>query len=146
MKWRLIIDRGRDPYWNMALDEALLVMRENNRIPNTIRLYYFSPSSITIGYFQEASEVVNLDYVVKNNILFTRRITGGGAVFHDENGEVTYSVTALLEDFPSDIIERYRVICNGLIYAINSFGLKAIFKPVNDILVNGKKISGSAQT
>lgn len=146
MKWRLIVDEGRDPFWNMALDEAMLLLREQEHIPNTVRLYYFKPSSITFGYFQRVREVINLDYVEENRIPYTRRITGGGAVYHDSNGEITYSVIALLEDFPRDVIERYKFICNALIEALRKYGLSPVFKPVNDIIVNNKKISGSAQT
>jgi len=130
----------------MAIDEALLYLRENGQIPNTIRLYWFKPSSITIGYFERVQDTVNLDYVLERNIPFTRRITGGGTVYHDENGEITYSVIASLSDFPSDPVERYRVICQALVYAIEEFGLQAEFKPVNDIVVRNRKVSGSAQT
>ncbi|MEM0380651.1 MAG: biotin/lipoate A/B protein ligase family protein [Desulfurococcaceae archaeon] len=146
VEWRLIIDGEHDPYWNMAFDETLLYLREQSYIPNTLRLYVFKPGSVTIGYFQRISEAVDLDYANRNGILYTRRITGGGAVYHDPNGELTYSVVASLSDFPSDVIERYRAVCYGLIYALEYFGLKSEFKPVNDIVVNNKKISGSAQT
>jgi len=146
LKWRLILDVGRDPFWNMALDEAVLLLREAGRSPDTVRLYYFKPSSVTIGYFQRVSDAVNLEYVTSHGIPFTRRITGGGAVYHDENGEITYSVVASLEHFPRDVIERYRAVCQALIYALEELGLKAEFKPVNDVVVNNKKISGSAQT
>jgi len=144
--WRLIVDTGRDPYWNMALDEAMLLLREAGAIPDTVRLYYFKPSSITIGYFQRVYDSVNLDYVTSREIPFTRRITGGGSVYHDENGEVTYSVISLLELFPKDPVERYRAICSALIHALEELGLTGEFKPVNDIVVNNKKVSGSAQT
>ncbi len=130
----------------MAFDETLLLFREKDLIPNTLRLYIFSPSAVTFGYFQRIRDVVNLEYVRRNNIGFTRRITGGGAVYHDEYGEITYSIVASLKHFPRDILERYRTICMGVMKAIEFFGLKPVFKPVNDILVNNKKISGSAQT
>jgi len=146
MVWRLIVDEPRDPYWNMAFDEALLLLREDDLIPNTLRLYVFKPSSVTIGYFQRVVDVVNIDYVLSHNIPFTRRITGGGAVYHDEFGEITYSVVASLNDFPTDVVERYHRVCMGLIYALKSFGLNPVYKPINDIVVNDRKISGSAQT
>uniref|UniRef100_A0A7C4NN16 Lipoate--protein ligase family protein n=1 Tax=Staphylothermus marinus TaxID=2280 RepID=A0A7C4NN16_STAMA len=146
MVWRLIIDTGRDPYWNMAIDEALLILRENGLIHNTLRIYWFKPSSVTIGYFQKVSDSVDEDYASTLGVPYTRRITGGGSVYHDENGELTYSVIASLNDFPRDPIERYRVICSGLVRAIEYFGLRGEFKPINDVLINNKKVSGSAQT
>ncbi len=144
-KWRLIIDEG-DVYWNMAVDEAMLILREKNIIPNTLRLYVFKPSSVTIGRFQKLREAVNLEYLLENKISFTRRITGGGSVYHDEGGEITYSIVASIDSISRDIIESYRRICMGIIYAIKSFGLNPVFKPINDIVVNNKKISGSAQS
>jgi len=145
MDWRLIIGEG-NVYWNMALDEAILLLREEDKIENTLRLYVFNPSGVTFGYFQKIFESINIDFLKKNNIGFTRRITGGGAVYHDANGEITYSIIADIKFFPTDIVESFRKICSGLIETIKMFGLNAEFKPINDIIVNGRKVSGSAQT
>jgi lipoate-protein ligase A len=145
VEWRLIISSG-NVYWNMAFDEALLILRENDQIPNTLRIYVIEPSAVTIGYFQRIRDVVNLDYIVSKGIDYTRRITGGGAVYHDSNGEITYSITASIDDISHNILESYRIICHGIIYALGKLGVKAEYKPINDIVVNNKKISGSAQT
>ncbi len=129
----------------MAVDEAMLEARIRGLVPNTLRLYFFSPSAVTIGYFQRIREVVDLEYAGKIGVDVVRRVTGGGAVYHDEYGEVTYCVVLDRASVPDDIIESYRYVCSGLISAIRKFGLAARFVPVNDIVVNGKKISGSAQ-
>ena len=142
--WRLIIDDGT-AHWQMALDEALLILKAEGRIPNTIRLYVIKPSAVTIGYFQKVSESVNLAYTEANKIPVVRRITGGGAVLHDQDGEVTYCVAVSSKDVPQNILDSYRVICSGIVETLKLFGLKAEFAPVNDVLVGGKKISGSAQ-
>ncbi len=144
-KWRLIINEG-DVYWNMAFDEAMLLFRERGLVPNTLRLYVFKPSAVTIGYFQRVFDAVNLDYLSSKGIPFTRRITGGGSVYHDEFGEVTYSVVASIDDISRDVLESYKIICSGLVYAIKRLGLSAEFKPINDVVIGGKKVSGSAQT
>lgn len=143
--WRLIIDEG-NAYWNMAVDEALLTLKDRGLIPNTLRLYVFNPSAVTVGYFQRIDDSVNLEFLRANNIDLTRRITGGGSVYHDANGEITYSVTASISDISHNISESYRIICNGIIYALSEFGLKAEFAPINDVLINNKKVSGSAQS
>jgi len=130
----------------MAIDEALLLLRSRGEIPNTLRLYRFKPSAVTIGYFQKISEAANLEFLRETGIQYTRRITGGGSVYHDTNGEITYSVVLPAEDVLSDILESYRIICSGLVYALRKLGVPAEFVPVNDIVVYGKKISGSAQT
>jgi len=142
--WRLLIDEG-PVHWQMALDEALLVLKSKEKIPNTIRLYVMSPTAVTIGYFQKISESVNLAYVNEKGIPVVRRITGGGAVLHDQFGEITYSVIVSSKDVPENILESYKVICSGIIETLRLFGLQAEFMPINDVLVGGKKVSGSAQ-
>ncbi|MEM2153860.1 MAG: biotin/lipoate A/B protein ligase family protein [Nitrososphaeria archaeon] len=142
--WRLLISEGTAQY-NMAVDEAILTLNDINEQLNVLRLYIFKPSAITIGYFQKIYETVNVDYAYKNGVSIVRRITGGGAVFHDENGEITYSVIAKIGDISFDVQESYRKICDGILFALKYLGLEGKFEPVNDIVINGKKVSGSAQ-
>jgi len=144
MIWRLVIGKG-DVYWNMAVDEAMLVLHEKGLIPNTLRIYIMKPSGVTFGYFQRIEDAINLEFLRSRNMDYTRRITGGGAVYHDMNGEITYSVVAKIDNISWDILESYKIICQGIVYAIEEFGLKAEYRPINDVLLNGKKISGSAQ-
>ncbi|MBU4179934.1 MAG: lipoate--protein ligase family protein, partial [Actinobacteria bacterium] len=75
-----------------------------------------------------------------------RRWTGGGAVYHDPKGEITYSLIAPASSFPKNIIKSYEVICGWIVDGLKTLGIDAEFSPVNDIIVKGKKISGSAQT
>jgi len=146
MRFRVILDLdGNTAYWNMGMDEALLTLRIQDRIPNTLRLYVFKPSAVTIGYFQKIEESVDVEYALSRGIDVTRRISGGGSVYHDSNGEVTYSMVLPATGVFSDVRESYEVICRGLIEALKLMGVNAVFAPVNDILVNGRKISGSAQ-
>ncbi len=140
LRWRLLRIEG-DAAYNMAVDEALL----RSGIP-TVRLYRFRPSAVTIGYFQRVESSVNLELARRLGIQVVRRPTGGGAVYHDERGELTYSVAGPQEFFPRDVRETFRFICRGVIDTIRMFGLEPEFAGVNDILVNGRKISGSAQT
>ena len=142
--WRLVINEG-DVYWCMALDEAILEARLRNLVPNTLRLYVINPSAVTVGYFQKISDAINLEYLTKHSIPFTRRITGGGSVYHDANGEITYSLIADTNFLPRDIQKCYEFICQSLIEALSLLHVKAVFMPVNDIVANGRKISGSAQ-
>jgi len=147
LKLRAIIDlEGRDVYWQMAIDEAMLNLRSRGLVPNTLRIYRFKPSAVTIGYFQRIKDAVNLDFLREAGIQYTRRITGGGSVYHDTNGELTYSVVLPVEGALTDVLESYRVICSGLVYALERLGVKAEFAPINDVVVQGRKISGSAQT
>lgn len=140
-KWRFLIHPARDAFTNMAIDEALLVSGKP-----TIRLYKWKPSAISIGYFQGIEEEVNVDACMAMNMDVVRRITGGGAVFHDEMGEITYSLIAPEKKMPKNVLSSCNKICSSIADGLGHVGIDAAFSPLNDIVVNGKKISGSAQT
>ncbi|MCD6189000.1 MAG: lipoate--protein ligase family protein [Thermococcus sp.] len=136
------------PEVQMAIDEAIMKARIEGKVEDTVRLYVFKPSSITIGRFQSIEHDVNLERCRELNIPVVRRITGGGSVFHDHYGEITYSVI-IGEDFHESLknIEKsYRFLAAPLVKALDEVGIKGGFAGLNDIVANGKKISGSAQT
>jgi lipoate-protein ligase A len=145
-EWRLLPLRTDDAFTSMAIDEALLKLNAEGRSPNTIRFWRWQPSTVSIGCFQSVEREVDLGVAKRYGVDVVRRITGGGAVFHDHSGELTYSVVRRQGDVPEDIIESYRLICSGLVRGFENLGLQAEFKPINDVHVNEKKISGSAQT
>ncbi|KUH34801.1 lipoate--protein ligase [Thermococcus celericrescens] len=136
------------PEVQMAIDEAIMRARIEGKVPDTVRLYTFSPSSVTIGRFQSVVHDVNLDEARKLGIPVVRRVTGGGSVFHDEYGEVTYSVVVGEDYHPMlrNVESSYRYLAGPLVDALKELGLEAGFSGLNDIVANGKKISGSAQT
>jgi len=146
MKWRIVGLETHDAYFNMALDEAISEGIMNGSSPPTIRFYTWEPGAVSIGYFQAIKDEVNLEICKELGVDCIRRWTGGGAVYHDTNGEITYSVLAPANLFPKNIQESYRVICGWIVNALKTLGIDAVFSPVNDILAEGKKISGSAQT
>ena len=135
-------------FQNMAIDEAVMQAIRDEIAPPTLRLYRWRPSAVSIGTFQGMKEEVDLDYCKKNGIDYIRRITGGGAVYHDYEGEITYSII-LPKDHSlakQDILESYKLLCGGIVEALNIMNIDAEFKPINDIVASGKKISGNAQT
>jgi lipoate-protein ligase A len=146
MMWRVLPLRVDDAAASMALDEALLKLNSEGRSPNTLRFWRWQPSAVSIGYFQSLELEVDLEEARREGVQVVRRITGGGAVFHDTNGELTYSLVCREEELPRSILESYRVVCEGLVGGLGFLGLRAEFRPVNDVLVGGRKISGSAQT
>lgn len=137
-----------DGYLNMAIDEALIKLRSEGKSPNTIRFYRWKPSAVSIGYFQMVNQEVNIGVCKKMGINIVRRLTGGGSVYHSYDGEITYSVIVNQDHpkIPENIVDSYKLICNGIVIALRKLGIPAVFKPINDIEVNGKKISGNAQT
>lgn len=147
-KWRLIEVAEADAPTQMATDEAIAIARLAEGNPNTIRLYRWRPSAVSVGYFQSLLREVDVEGARSLGVDIIRRITGGGAVFHDHEGEITYSLVASDSDpeIPSDILESYMVICNCIVLGLRNLGIDSEFKPINDIAAEGRKISGNAQT
>lgn len=146
MKFRMIPFRYFDAFMNMALDEAIMEAVRNGESLPTIRFYGWAPSAVSIGFFQGIRNEVNLDVTRQAGVDVIRRQTGGGAVYHDQFGEVTYSIIGPVEKFSVNIIKSYEDICESIVFALHQLGLNAHFEPVNDILLNDQKISGNAQT
>jgi lipoate-protein ligase A len=132
----------------MAIDEAIAIARLKENTPNTIRLYRWNPSAVSIGYFQSIKKEVNVEACQEFGVNIIRRITGGGAVYHDYNGEITYSIVVPENNpkIPRDILASYEIICNAIVKGLSKLGVDAQFKPINDIIAGNKKISGNAQT
>ncbi|NWF97095.1 MAG: lipoate--protein ligase family protein [Candidatus Thorarchaeota archaeon] len=147
-EFRFLKFETHDAYTNMAMDEAIMLSLEAGRVPPTFRLYRWKPSAVSIGTFQGMTTEVDIEYCKKKGVSTVRRLTGGGAVYHDYEGEVTYSIIIPKDHrlAPRDIAESYRVLCGGVISALAKLGLSSSFQPINDILVEKKKISGNAQT
>lgn len=146
MKWRLLLTGHSDAFTNMAVDESIMIHVGEDASPPTIRLYGWNPPAVSIGYFQGLEEEVALKACNERGVDCIRRITGGGAVFHEK--EVTYSLAVHETNpiIPQNMLESYMIICQGVIEGLNGLGIAAQFVPLNDIIVGGKKISGSAQT
>ncbi|MEM0493308.1 MAG: biotin/lipoate A/B protein ligase family protein [Candidatus Thermoplasmatota archaeon] len=145
-KWRLLITDANTAAMNMAIDNAILISHSKGRVPPTVRFYMWKPPAVSIGYFQSLHDEVDVEACKRIGVDYVRRITGGGAVYHDK--ELTYSIVISEShpEIPSNIIESYQRICGALIRGFKHMNVKANFAPINDILVNGKKISGNAQT
>lgn len=145
-KWRVIDLTVNSAAMNMALDEAISGAVSRKEALPTIRIYKWLPSAVSVGYFQSLNDEVDVELCRKMGVEFVRRRTGGGAVYHDSSGELTYSVIAPESLFPKGITESYHLICGWIVNALKKVGIESEFKPINDIIAAGKKISGNAQT
>ena len=146
MNWRVIPLEEHGAFTNMAIDEAVSEAIVADAALPTIRFYKWKPSAVSIGCFQSMEDEIDLEACKKLGIDAVRRRTGGGAVYHDNFGEITYSVIAPESAFPKNIIESYKIICGWIIDSLRLLGMETQFVPINDIVLNGKKISGNAQT
>ncbi len=144
-RWRIIDYSENDAYLNMAMDEAISESVSKGAAP-TIRFYGWKPSAVSIGYFQSLEREVDIKHCADMGVDIVRRRTGGGAVYHDHQGEITYSVIGKEALFPKDIIASYREICGWITDSLSLLGIKSEFRPINDIVAGERKISGNAQT
>ncbi|HKK54168.1 MAG TPA: biotin/lipoate A/B protein ligase family protein [Patescibacteria group bacterium] len=143
-KWRILETIEESGAKQMAIDEAMLISRINNLVPNTLRFFTWKPSAITIGFFQDLEQEIDLNKAKDLGVDVVRRYSGGGAVFHED--ELTYSLVVSEKDVSLNVLDSYKYLCQGVVEGLKNLGIEAKFKPINDILVNGKKISGNAQT
>lgn len=146
-KWRFLDLGIIDPPTSGAVGEAILLARSKKLVPDTLFLYQRDPPACSIGYFQAVENVVDVGECGKLGVDICRRITGGGAVYSDKEN-LTYNIVVNENNkkIPKDILKSYEVLCRGLVESLKMLGLDAGFKPVNDVLVDGRKISGSSQT
>lgn len=161
-EWQVIVDytplKGS---LNMAIDEFLFCSLEEK--PQTyVRFYQWEKPTVSLGYSQPASKVVDLEYCKSHGIDIVRRITGGKLVLHHR--EVTYSVCSSdSEIFTPSLANSYRLISQALIRGLEKMGIKPSLSTLppssyvkgdapcfshparDEIEVDGKKIIGSAQ-
>lgn len=127
-----------DPTINLAIEEYAL---KNLDINETYLLFYINEPSIIIGKNQNTIEEINTEYVEKNNIKVVRRLSGGGAVYHDL-GNLNFS---FITKDDGESFHNFRKFTEPVIRALKKLGVNAELSGRNDIVVEGRKISGNAQ-
>ena len=126
-----------DPYYNMAFDEYCL---EHLPIDEPVFYLWQNRPAVIVGFNQDVYSEVNLDYLDENDIALVRRVTGGGAVYHDL-GNLNYTIVGRSEDLERD----YPEYAGLMMKALQQLGVPATLSGRNDILVDGKKVSGFAK-
>lgn len=140
----LDIERPDNPYYNMAVEEAIALAVGEGIAPTTLR-FWRNDNTIVIGSFQCASLEVRLQECLKYGVKVVRRFTGGGAVYHDiENLNYAISFKRPSPIPRDDVLEGYRRVGSAVIRGLRKLGIEASFVPVNDIQIGEKKVSGMA--
>lgn len=126
---KYLVNESTDTYFNMAFDEWCL---ENIDLDEPVFYLWKNRPSVIIGLNQNASQEVNLEYLRQNGIILARRVTGGGAVYHDLQN-LNYSIIG--KDAGPEIFAE----------SLRKLGIDAELTGRNDIFVGGKKVSGYAK-
>ena len=127
---------SNDPFLNLATEEYLLKNTEHD-----VFMLYSNTPSIIIGKHQNALSEINLDYVEKNKLKVVRRLSGGGTVYHD-SGNLNYSW--IMHGEQGKIIE-FKKYTDDILEYLQSLAVNATRNKNNDLLIDGKKISGNAE-
>ena len=127
---KFLRNTSTDPHFNMSFDEYCL-----QRLPSDDCVFYLwqNRPSVIIGHNQDARREVNLEYLQEHGIVLARRVTGGGAVYHD------------LQNLNYSIVGR-RPRIDVIVEALRSLGVPAELTGRNDIFVEGRKVSGFARS
>ncbi|MFB6250137.1 MAG: biotin/lipoate A/B protein ligase family protein [Halobellus sp.] len=160
-EWRLIREEARDGPMQMALDEVAAETAADGG-PRTVRVYRWDPSTLSLGYRQDP-DTVDWDHCEEAGVSVTRRQTGGGGIYHDVDGDVSYSIAAPKRELPGDLLDAYHLLCEPVLDAFGAVGIDADYvsepvaeiwspacylrelHPAHDIVAEGRKISGNAQ-
>lgn len=132
---KFLILKTHDPYLNLAIEEYFF-----EHTADDVFMLWQNEPTVVIGKNQNAYAEINMNYVKENGINVSRRITGGGAVYHDF-GNVNYTFISTKENNGID----FAYFTKPIIEALGSLGIVATLSGRNDLLIGEKKFSGNAQ-
>lgn len=124
MTWRFLDTGFLNGYWNMAVDEAMMLAHARGFAPPTLRFFRWQPPCVSLGYFQSADDV-DWEECARRGYHVVRRPTGGRAILHDN--ELTYSVVIADKEVAggSSILASYSSLSQGLIWGLKALGIEA---------------------
>ncbi len=141
----LLIDSGpMEPALSMAADEVLARRISKGEREDTLHLYHRGRPAISVGYSREVRKEVDLEACRREGVPVLRRISGGGTIYTD-SGVLEYAIGSRALSRLS-VEECFAVLCGCIVKTLEHLGFRAEHRPPNDILVDGYKVSGSAQS
>ena len=142
--WRLLDIGPINPLETQIIYDMIAQGITEGESENTLIICWPAQPLVSLGHFQEIDEDIDTKFCRENNIVFTRRVIGGGGVYLDD-GQMFYQAIGRIDSptTPKKIDDYYKKFLEAPVQAYRNLGISAEFKPVNDLIVNGKKISGN---
>ena len=135
---RYLESPSRDPYFNLALEEYVFERMDKSK---SYFLLWQNDNTIVVGKYQNTAEEIDQAYVDAHHIRVARRLSGGGAVYHDR-GNLNFTFIVDRADAPG---LNFKVFVRPVVEALARFGVHAAFTGRNDLTIDGMKFSGNAQ-
>ena len=129
---------SRDPYFNLALEEYVFERMDKSK---SYFMLWQNDNTIVVGKYQNTAEEIDQAYVDAHGIRVARRLSGGGAVYHDK-GNLNFTFIVDQADAPG---LNFKIFVEPVIQALARFGVHAAFTGRNDLTIDGMKFSGNAQ-
>jgi len=142
--WRLLDLDAIDPLETQIIYDMVAQGITEGESENTLIICWPAEPLVSVGYFQEIEKDFDLEFCRENDIVVTRRVIGGGGVYLDD-GQLFYQLIGRIDSptTPKSIDAYYRKFLEAPVQAYRNLGIDAVFRPVNDIQANEKKISGN---
>ncbi|MBD5642975.1 lipoate--protein ligase [Clostridium botulinum] len=135
---QFLVNKSTNPFFNLALEEYLL---KNVDIKEDYFILWQNEPTIVIGKHQNTLKEINMNFVKDNNINVVRRNSGGGAVYHDL-GNINFT---FITKYDEKHLLDFKTFTNPVVYSLGKLNVKAELSGRNDILIDGRKISGNSQ-
>jgi len=141
-EWRLL-NLSETPWMtSQSIYHALALIQEELEIPNTLIITWPNQPFVCIGLHQVIENSVEIEYLKESNLPYIRRACGGGSVYLDQN-QVFYQIICRKEDYPQQLEDFYQLFLEPVVQTYRDFNIEAKYSPINDIIAEGRKISGN---
>ena len=142
--WRLLDSGALPAPRSAAVDEAIIEAHSRSLVPDTLHFYTRSQPTVSLGRFQKVAEAIDLEACRARGVAVVRRRSGGGSIYTD-SGQILFALISFQRTLGEDAAGSFARVCTALADSLHGMRIDAKYRPVNDVEVNGRKVSGSAQ-
>ncbi|MCE7742222.1 MAG: hypothetical protein GOP50_07155 [Candidatus Heimdallarchaeota archaeon] len=141
-EWRLLNVGQMDWLDTQAIYHALALVQNELQTPNTLILTWPDQPLVCVGLHQVLEKSVEMKYIEDHNLPLVRRGTGGGSVYLDSN-QIFYQIICRKRDYSQNLRNFYEYFLTPTVATYNEYDIPAKYSPINDIVANGRKVSGN---